>query len=106
MDNTPTTEDPGYGLVGAKLDAPKQRSPLADALQILDKSLSSLEMNIEALDIKLQPLQLKHEDPQRGEATTADRAPNSDFVNAILETAQRVNRNAQKVRKINADLEV
>lgn len=103
MDNSPTEAD--YGMDARKLNEAK-RSPIADALQMLDKSLAGLEMNIESLDVKLQPLQLRQAQDPRTDTTTPDHAPGSDFTNAILETAQRVNRNAQKIRRINEDLEV
>lgn len=89
-----------------RLQEPRKDSPLSNAFIALEKSIGGLEMNIEALDGKLQPFQLRHDEAQRPEMTNSDRPPSSDFVSAILEIANRITRNAQRIRKINNDLEI
>ena len=94
----------GLGLVGG---GSKTELPMPMAFMSQEKALAELEMMLEQLERRLDPISTRFDEPQNiGTEDRAIDAPTSELVRAFNGQTQKIHRITSKVRRMTNELEV
>lgn len=108
-DYEPSEEDyrnlaPSRASIGS-LTSAKEQAPMATAFMQQDKAIADLEMVLEGLERRLDPISTRYDEPNMKEATETDQ-PTSEVVRSFKQNTHKIIRLSERVRRITNELEV
>lgn len=94
------------GLVGASLNSAKEQAPMANAFMRQEKAIAELEMTLEQLERRLDPISTRYDEPEKASEDRSPDAPSSETVRAFNQNSDKINRLTAKIRRMTNELEV
>lgn len=102
MDHDPRYDEPVRAL---GLTSAKEQAPMANAYMQQEKAIAELEMVLEQLERRLDPISTRYDEPNMKDAVDPDK-PTSEIVRSIKQNTYKLSRLSDKVRRMTNELEV